>query len=187
MAKRGLRSAQVLIEKLCRNGIVYENISLGFHTGPSVDRQRIALLLSFCHRKTFRTSFPVPKGPPNVGAKDQEMATKLIKNTYVKDILRQHSGASQVGEDALERVDQLFQEFLIKMSTAAADSLQKDDRSKVAAEDVDFGFNSIMGQSGVAPEPVRFMEALHKMEIPQLGEILRLIVDWNNTDGKKKH
>lgn len=115
------------------------------------------------------------------------MATKLIKNTYVKDILRQHSGASQVGEDALERVDQLFQEFLIKMSTAAADSLQKDDRSKVAAEDVDFGFNSIMGQSGVAPEPVRFMEALHKMEIPQLGEILRLIVDWNNTDGKKKH
>lgn len=115
------------------------------------------------------------------------MATKLIKNTYVKDILRQHSGASQVGEDALERVDQLFQEFFVKMSTAASDSLKKDDRSKIAAEDVDFGFNSIMGQSGVAPEPARFMEALHKMEIPQLGEILRLIVDWNNTDGKKKN
>lgn len=114
------------------------------------------------------------------------MATKLIKNTYVKDLLRQHSGASQVGEDALDRLDQLFGELLVKIATAAAASLNNDNRSKVAAQDVDFGFDSILGQSGVAPDPVRFLEALHKMGIPQLGEILRLIVDWNNTDGKKK-
>lgn len=45
------------------------------------------------------------------------MATKLVKNSYVKDVLQKHSGASQVGGDALDRVDELFQEFLIKVAS----------------------------------------------------------------------
>lgn len=114
------------------------------------------------------------------------MATKLIKNTYVKNVLKKNSGASQVGQDALDRVDELFQEFLARIATAAADSLKNDDRSKVAAEDVDFGYNEILGQSNVPPDPVRFMEALHAMEIPQLGEVLSLIVEWNSNQGKAK-
>lgn len=114
------------------------------------------------------------------------MATKLIKNTYVKKALKKHSGASQIGEDALERIDELFQEFLTKLATAAADSLKDDKRSKIAAEDVDFGYQAILGESNVPPEPSRFLESLHKMDLMQLGEVLRLIVDWNETEGKKR-
>lgn len=110
------------------------------------------------------------------------MATKLIKNSYAKQILKDCSGASQVGEDALDRLDELLLELLTKLATAAASSLKKDDRSKVASQDVDFGFQDIIGQSNVPPEPVRFMEALHKMDIPQLGEVIRLVVEWNNND-----
>ena len=57
------------------------------------------------------------------------MATRLIKNSFVKDVLKEHSGASQVSTEALERVDELFQEFLVKVATAAAASLEKDERS----------------------------------------------------------
>ena len=114
------------------------------------------------------------------------MAGKLTSNSYVKDVLREHAGGTQVGDDALERVDQLFKEFLVKVAQASKQSLQKNQRSKVNATDVEFGFTSILGQSTVAPEPARFLEALHKLDLTQLGEVLRLIVEWNSNDDNKK-
>lgn len=113
------------------------------------------------------------------------MATKLIKNSYVKDVLKEYSGANQVGGDALDRVDELFQEFLVKVATAAAQSLKDDDRSKVAAEDIDFGYNEVLGQSNVPAEPVRFIEALKAIPFEQLGEVLSLLVEWNNAEDAK--
>ena len=110
------------------------------------------------------------------------MATRLIKNSFVKDVLKEYSGASQVSTEALERVDELFQEFLVKVATAAAASLEKDERSKVAPEDVDFGYHKVLGESTVAPDPVRFVEALQNIPFEQLGEVLRLIVEWNNAE-----
>ena len=113
------------------------------------------------------------------------MATKLIKNTYVKSLLREYSGSSQVGEDALERVDELFQEFLIKVATAAAESLKNDERSKVAAEDIEFGYHQVLSQSDVPPDPVRFVEALKGIRFEELGEVLSLVVEWNNAEDAK--
>ena len=114
------------------------------------------------------------------------MAGKLTSNSYVKEILKDHAGGTQVGEDALEKVDQLFKEFLLKVAQASKQSLEQDKRSKVSAVDIEFGYNSILGQSDVAPDPARFLEALHKMDLVGLGEVLRLIVEWNSSaDGKK--
>lgn len=113
------------------------------------------------------------------------MATKLIKNSFVKKALKDHSGASQIGSDALERVDELFQEFLIKVATAAAASLKADDGTKLSAEDIDFGYQEILGQSNVPAEPARFVEALEGIEFEQLGEVLRLVVEWNNREDAK--
>ncbi len=113
-------------------------------------------------------------------------AGKLTSNTYVKEVLREHAGGTQVGEDALDRVDELFKEFLLRVAQASKPSLEKAGRSKVSATDIDFGYNSILGQSDVAPEPTRFLEALHKLDLSQLGEVLRLIVEWNSIDEKKK-
>lgn len=113
------------------------------------------------------------------------MATKLVKNSYVKDVLQKHSRASQVGGDALDRIDELFQEFLIKVATAAAESLKNDDRTKVAAEDIEFGYQHVLGQSEVPLEPVRYIEALQRIPFEQLGEVLRLLVEWNNAEDAK--
>lgn len=113
------------------------------------------------------------------------MATKLVKNSYVKDVLQKHSRASQVGGDALDRIDELFQEFLIKVATAAAESLKNDERSKVAAEDIEFGYQHVLGQSEVPLEPVRYIEALQRIPFEQLGEVLRLLVEWNNAEDAK--
>lgn len=110
------------------------------------------------------------------------MAGRLTSNSYVKEVLRQNAGGTQVGEDALERVDQLFKEFLLRVATASKQSLERDGRSKVSSVDIDFGYNSILGQADVAPEPARFLEALHKLDLAQLGEVLRMIVEWNNKD-----
>lgn len=110
------------------------------------------------------------------------MATKLVKNSFVKDVLKKHSGANQVGGDALDRVDELLQEFLVKVAVAAADSLKNDDRSKVAAEDIDFGYHQVIGQSDVVPEPARFVEALKAIPFEELGEVIRLVVEWNNQE-----
>ena len=114
------------------------------------------------------------------------MAGKLTSNSYVKEILKDHAGGTQVGEDALEKVDQLFKEFLLKVAQASKKSLQQAKRSKVSAVDIEFGYNSILGQSDVAPEPARFLEALHKMDLVQLGEVLRLIVEWNSSSKDEK-
>jgi len=113
------------------------------------------------------------------------MATKLVKNSYVKDVLQKHSGASQVGGDALDRIDELFQEFLVKVASAAAESLKSDERTKVAAEDVEFGYHQVLGQSEIPPEPTRFIEALQDIPFEQLGEVLRLLVEWNNDEDAK--
>ena len=113
------------------------------------------------------------------------MATEIIKGGNTKRILQKYSGASQVSEEAVDRVDELFQEFLIKVATAAADSLQADDRSKVAAEDVDFGYHKVVGQSDVPPDPVRFVEALKAIPFSHLGEVIRLVIEWNNAEDKK--
>ena len=113
------------------------------------------------------------------------MATKLVKNSYVKDVLQKHSGASQVGGDALDRIDELFQEFLIKVATAAAESLKNDERTKVAAGDVEFGYQHVLGQSEVPLEPARYIEALQRIPFGQLGEVLRLLVEWNNAEDAK--
>ena len=113
------------------------------------------------------------------------MATKLIKNSFVKEVLKKHSGANQVGEDALDRVDELFQEFLVKVATSAAQSLKNDDRSKVAAQDIDFGYQEILDQSNVPADPVRFVEALKKIPFERLGEVLKLIVEWNTAEDAK--
>ena len=114
------------------------------------------------------------------------MAGRLTSNSYVKDILREHAGGTQVGDDALERVDSLFKEFLLKVAQASRESLEKAQRSKVSAADIDFGYNSVLGQANVPPEPARFLEALHKLDLIQLGEVLRLIVEWNNNEGEQK-
>ena len=113
------------------------------------------------------------------------MATKLVKNSYVKDVLQKHSGASQVGGDALDRIDELFQEFLIKVATAAEQSLKNDERTKVAAEDIEFGYQHVLGQSEVPLEPVRYIEALQDIPFEKLGEVLRLLVEWNNAEDAK--
>ena len=113
------------------------------------------------------------------------MATKLVKNSYVKDVLQKHSRASQVGGDALDRIDELFQEFLIKVASAAAESLKADERTKVAAEDIEFGYQHVLGQSEVPLEPVRYIEALQAIPFEKLGEVLRLLVEWNNAEDAK--
>ena len=112
-------------------------------------------------------------------------AGKLTSNSYVKGVLKEHAGGTQVGEDALEKVDFLFKEFLVRVAQASKQSLEQAKRSKVSAVDIEFGYNSILGQSDVAPEPARFLEALHKMDLTQLGEVLRLIVEWNSSDKEK--
>lgn len=112
-------------------------------------------------------------------------AGKLTSNSHVKEVLREHAGGTQVGDDALERVDQLFKELLVKVAQASKQSLQDARRSKVSAADVEFGFNKILGQSNVPAEPARFLEALHKLDLSQLGEVLRLIVEWNSDDEQK--
>ncbi len=114
------------------------------------------------------------------------MAGRLTSNSYVKDVLREHAGGTQVGNDALDRVDQLFKEFLVKVAQASKQSLQDARRSKVNAVDIEFGFNTVLGQSNVPPEPARFLEALHKLDLAQLGEVLRLIVEWNSNDQQKE-
>lgn len=113
-------------------------------------------------------------------------AGKLTSNSHVKEVLREHAGGTQVGDDALERVDQLFKEFLVKVAQASKQSLQEARRSKVSAADIEFGYNQILSQPNVPPEPTRFLEALHKLDLSQLGEVLRLIVEWNNNEDKKE-
>lgn len=113
------------------------------------------------------------------------MATQLVKNSYVREALQKHSGASQVGGDALDRVDELFQEFLIKVASAASESLKNDERTKVAAKDIEFGYHTVLGQSEIPPDPIRFIEALQRIPFEQLGEVLGLLVEWNNAEDAK--
>lgn len=114
------------------------------------------------------------------------MATKLIKNSFVKKALKEHSGASQIGGDALDRVDELFLEFLIQVATAAAESLKADDGSKLSAADIDFGFQKILNQSRVPTDPKRYVEALAEdIKFEQLGEVLEHLVAWNSREDKK--
>lgn len=158
-------------------------------TEPCLRTGPIAKALGGCRRASQgapKASLPLVRREVMVSRQAALMARKLTSNSYVKDVLKEYSGGTQVGGDALERVNELFKEFLVKVAKASKDSLEQDDRSKVSAEDVDFGFNAIVSQSDVVAEPVRFLEALHKMELSQLGEVLRLIVEWNSQDWDKK-
>ncbi len=110
------------------------------------------------------------------------MALGILKDGTLKKLFKKHSGRDQISESARERVDELVIELLEKVAKAAGDSAQKDDLTRIMPANIDAAFGEILSRSDVAPEPGRFLDALNKMDIRQLGEVLRLITDWTHQD-----
>lgn len=115
------------------------------------------------------------------------MGLEILKDSKLKKLLRDHSGRDQSSEAARERIDELVSELLVKVAVAAGKSAENEDLTRIMPENVDAAFAEIMGQADVAPEPSRFLEALHKMDVKEVGTILRLIAEWtNDLDNQKK-
>ena len=49
-------------------------------------------------------------------------------------------------------------------------------------ENIDDAFNEVLSRSDVSAEPSQFVGALHKMDIADLGHVLREIADWTTED-----
>ena len=116
------------------------------------------------------------------------MGLEILKDGKLKKLLKAHSGKEQSSEAARERIDQLVTELLIQVAQLAGKSAESEKLTRIMPSNVDAAFAEIMSQADVAPEPSRFLEALHKMEVKEIGTILRLIGDWTRDldKGSKK-
>lgn len=114
------------------------------------------------------------------------MGLDILKDGKLKKLLKKHSGRDQSAEEARERIDELVVEFLVKIAKAAGKSAESQDLTRIMPENVDEAFGEVLGESNVAPDPSKFLGALHKMEIKKLGDILRHITDWNHEDEEKR-
>lgn len=114
------------------------------------------------------------------------MALEILKEGNLKRLLKDHSGREQSAAEARDQVDQLITEFLIKIAQAAGKSAEENDLVRIMPENIDAAFNKVLGQAIVAPEPSQFVAALHKMEIGDLGLVLRHIADWTAEDPRKQ-
>lgn len=114
------------------------------------------------------------------------MGLELLKDSKLKRLLKENSGKDQSSESARERIDELVTELLIKVAQAAGKSAEAEDLTRIMPANVDAAFSEIMGQADVAPEPSRFLEALHKMDVKEVGTILRLIAEWTRGLDKVK-
>lgn len=109
----------------------------------------------------------------------------MLKDNKLKAFLETNSGCEQVSKEARERVGELFEEMLLKVAEAAGKSATAQGLTRLMGPNIDDGFNAVLGQSKVAPDPPRFLEAMHKMSISQLGEVLRLIAEWTHNPPEK--
>lgn len=114
------------------------------------------------------------------------MALEILKDAKLKQLLKDHSGRDQSAEEARDRVDQLITEFLIKIAQAAGKAAEAQRLTRIMPANIEDAFNEVLGQSEVAPDPARFLAALHKMDIADLGLVLRHIADWTIQDPKKQ-
>lgn len=114
------------------------------------------------------------------------MGLEILKDGKLKKLLKEHSGRDQSSEAARERIDELVTELLVKIAEAAGQSAKSEDLTRIMPQNVDAAFAEIMGQADVAPEPSRFLDALHKMDVKEVGLILRLIAEWTRDLDKEK-
>ena len=115
------------------------------------------------------------------------MGLEILKDSKLKKLLGEHSGRQQSAKEARERLDELMEAFLIKIAKAAGKSAEEDNLTRIMPANVEAAFNEVLGQSNVAPDPTLFLSALNKMDIGDLGNVLRHIADWTHDDqGKKK-
>lgn len=114
------------------------------------------------------------------------MGLDILKDGKLKKLLKEHSGRDQSSEAARERVDALVTELLVKVAKAAGQSAETENLTRIMPQNIDAAFAEIMGQADVAPEPSRFLEALHKMDVKEVGTILRLIAEWTRDLDKEK-
>lgn len=106
------------------------------------------------------------------------MGLDILKDGKLKKLLKEHSGRDQSSEAARERIDALVTEMLIKVAQAAGKSAESENLTRIMPQNIDIAFSEIMGQADVAPEPSRFLESLHKMDVKEVGTTLRLIAEW---------
>ena len=110
------------------------------------------------------------------------MALENLKEGNLKKLLQKHSGCEQSSSEARERVDELVTEFLVKIAEAAGKSAEANGLVRLMPENIDDAFNEVLSRSDVSAEPSQFVGALHKMDIADLGYVLREIADWTTED-----
>ena len=108
------------------------------------------------------------------------MGLQILKDSKLKAVLSQHSGRQQSAKEARERLDALVTELLVKIAKAAGKSAEEQNLTRIMPANVEAGFNSVLNQSNLAPNPSQFLQALHDMDIEDVGEVLRLISDWTH-------
>jgi len=108
------------------------------------------------------------------------MALELLKDSKLKQLLEEHSGKEQSAREARERLDEMITDLLVKIAKAAGESADNADLTRLMPENIEEGFNKVLNQSNVAPDPKMFLSALHSMDVKQLGEVLRYIADWTH-------
>ena len=110
------------------------------------------------------------------------MGLQVLKDGAVKKLLLESSECEQISGTAREVLDSLIVAFITKVGQAAGIEARKSGFIRLMPENVELGFSSTVGQSGVASDPKEFMKALHSMELEELGELLRLIAEWTSDD-----
>ena len=108
------------------------------------------------------------------------MALEILKDSKLKQLLEEHSGKEQSAQEARDRLDQMVLELLVKIAKAAGESADKANLTRLMPENIEDGFNKVLNQSNVAPDPKMFLNALNAMDVKQLGEVLRYIADWTH-------
>ena len=116
------------------------------------------------------------------------MALEILKDSKLKQLLEEHSGKEQSAKEARERLDEMITDLLVKVATAAGQSADAAGLTRLMPENIEEGFNTVLNQSNVAPDPKQFLKSLHGMDVKKLGEVLRYIADWTHestTEGRR--
>ena len=106
----------------------------------------------------------------------------VLKAGATKALLKEYSQCEQVDGKAPVLLNTLIVQLLQKVAVAAGIEAKKKGLTRLMSDNVATGFAKSMGKTGVAPDPEKFLQALHKMELKELGELLRLITEWTNDD-----
>lgn len=110
-----------------------------------------------------------------------ETPDSALNRSATKSIVRQTSGISRVGDDAIAVLEVRLTAIVREVAEVAGEMARGDERSTLLPRDLEDGLRQVLQDGGsgpVSPDPEAIFEAMQRSSTDQVAELIRRVLAW---------